>query len=212
MALVTSLVTQWMDTSEKQDEKVKIPMSDKILRMAGEDDDVLAQLVSNTNFFRCVMVQNIPEKFDDLALFELFMDFGDIEKIWIQERTKRNRHGRATIIFKNASDAEMAEAIMNETEVVDRTLQVHIGVPPSERRKERKKGKERMQCLDTEEEEEAEAEGEALTMIRIITTHIIMTRITMTRITMTHIIQWQCPQEDVVDMVPSFESNDNSFI
>eukprot|EP01084_Bolivina_argentea_P320634 556356_1 len=135
MALVTSLVTQWMDTSEKQDEKVKIPMSDKILRMAGEDDDVLAQLVSNTNFFRCVMVQNIPEKFDDLALFELFMDFGDIEKIWIQERTKRNRHGRATIIFKNASDAEMAEAIMNETEVVDRTLQVHIGVPPSERRK-----------------------------------------------------------------------------
>eukprot|EP01083_Nonionella_stella_P317342 1154867_1 len=29
----------------------------------------------------------------------------------------------------------MAEAIMNETEIEDRTLQVQIGAPPSERRK-----------------------------------------------------------------------------
>lgn len=107
----------------------------EILRRPGEDDDKLAKLVTDTNFFRCILVQDIPDKYDDTMLYKLFVDFGPIERMWIWNKTQRNRHGRATVIFKNAEDAEMAEAMMNETEVEDRTLQVHIGVPPSERMK-----------------------------------------------------------------------------
>merc|ERR1719464_890149 len=107
----------------------------KMLRTANEDDIKLSQLVTDENFFRCMLVQDIPDSFTDIALCKLFEDFGEIEKLWIHGKNSKNRHGRATIIFKNAEDAEMAEAIMNETEIEDRTLQVHIGVPPSERLK-----------------------------------------------------------------------------
>eukprot|EP00483_Globobulimina_turgida_P007954 UN07970 len=117
----------------------------KMLRLPNEDDDKLSQLVTDTNFFRCILVQDIPDKFDDITLCKLFLEFGEIEKLWIHTKNSKNRHGRATIIFKNAQDAEMSEAIMNETEIEDRTLQVHIGVPPSERLKASEKREKKRQ-------------------------------------------------------------------
>eukprot|EP01084_Bolivina_argentea_P193988 332791_1 len=129
----------------------------KMLRKPNEDDDKLSQLVTDTNFFRCVLVQDIPDSYDDIRLCRLFLSYGEIDKLWIHTKNSKNRHGRATVIFKSEEDAEMAEAIMNETEIEDRTLQVHIGVPPSERlkasekrekqRQERKINKQRENAL-----------------------------------------------------------------
>merc|ERR1719229_928239 len=129
----------------------------KILRQPTDEDSDLARLVTDSNFFRCMLVQDIPNKYDDLMLYKLFEDFGPIEKMWIWGKNQRNRHGRATIIFENAEDAEMAEAIMNETEVEERTLQVRIGVPPSERIKASEKREKQRQERKLKKQRENEA-------------------------------------------------------
>ena len=118
----------------------------KIIPPSGSerDETALSELVTDSNFYRCVLVQDIPDSLDEIKLCDLFWEFGKIEKLWIHSKNDRNRFGRATIIFENAEDAEMAEAIMNETEIEDRTLQIHIGVPPTERAKaSEKRDKER---------------------------------------------------------------------
>eukprot|EP01084_Bolivina_argentea_P259726 438351_1 len=111
----------------------------KIFRGRNETDNDLSILVTDSNFFRCILVQDIPDSFDDKKLYQIFSDFGEIEKLWIHEKNQKNRHGRATVIFKNGEDAEMAESMLNETELEKRTLQVHIGVPPTERLKSSEK-------------------------------------------------------------------------
>ena len=117
-----------------------------IFREKNQTDESLSRLVTNNNFYRAMMVQDIPDAVDAVALWKMFKDFGEIEKLWLHAKNKRNRFGRATIIFADVECAELAEAIMNETECAERTLQVFIGVAPSERAKAKeKREKERMQ-------------------------------------------------------------------
>ena len=74
--------------------------------------------------------------------------------MWLHELNERNRIGRCTIIYKNTEDAEMAECIMNETEIENRTLQVHIGLPPSHRKMlHDKREKERIERIKKKTQE-----------------------------------------------------------
>eukprot|EP01084_Bolivina_argentea_P193987 332790_1 len=58
----------------------------KMLRKPNEDDDKLSQLVTDTNFFRCVLVQDIPDSYDDIRLCRLFLSYGEIDKLWIHTK------------------------------------------------------------------------------------------------------------------------------
>lgn len=94
---------------------------------------------NDANFRRVARISNIPKEYQNYrSLYEIFEKFGTIEKIQIQQARDEYRNtnketelGRARILFSTMESAQICAAIMNETELLDRTLQIFIGQPPS---------------------------------------------------------------------------------
>jgi len=103
------------------------------LRLPGETNKDLKRYVTDSNHQNCLFIQDFADNTTNYDLYEKFLTFGPIEKCWIWTKPQHMKHqrNRANILFKNVEHAELATAILNETEWEGSTLQISICRQPT---------------------------------------------------------------------------------
>ena len=84
--------------------------------------------VTDDNYSRCIRIVDIPKDITDYELAQICIPFGEIERLWFwqtnymtsknnsQKNPFKNKYGGATVVYKDATHAELAAVILNETE------------------------------------------------------------------------------------------------